>query len=358
AELIAPLPHLRVLGQEAIHRAFGTDVLPGVEQRGIDLRRGVIHEARLMQQREDRAALARTERAGRGAPRRRGPRGPAAAIVGRAREPERGARGGDAQPRPDLGDRRHHEVSVASGVPSNAATCFCSSTSASARSARFFHRLISRSCSASFLSRGSATRRTGPRFFGAPASSPRSRAVRHVVRCEEYNPSRRNNAPTAPGVLHASASRTIFRLYSAVNRRRVAFAVTSISGPPGARSSTLIVLQSLLALDTNLNYSRTMKDKSHRATRRCYRSGVWTLRGTQTRRLDGHSLYSASHVPIRAERQAGRRRVRHPRRQLGRWPGLAEGDRHPTRADQAPGRVCGRRAPSGESPAWDARIGP
>ncbi len=101
-----------------------------------------------------------------------------------------------------------------------------------------------------------------------------------------------------------------------------------------------------------------MKDKSHRATRRCYRSGVWTLRGTQTRRLDGHSLYSASHVPIRAERQAGRRRVRHPRRQLGRWPGLAEGDRHPTRADQAPGRVCGRRAPSGESPAWDARIGP
>src|SRR6266568_5473614 len=76
AELIAPLPHLRVLGQEAIHRAFGTDVLPGVEQRGIDLRRGVIHEARLMQQREDRAALARTERAGTsespGAPTRTG----------------------------------------------------------------------------------------------------------------------------------------------------------------------------------------------------------------------------------------------------------------------------------------------
>src|SRR3989449_6318132 len=55
-----------------------------------------------------------------------------------------------------------------------------------------------------------------------------------------------------------------------------------------------------------------MKDKSHRATRRCYRSGVWTLRGTQARRPEGHSLYSASHVPIRAERQAGRRRVRQP----------------------------------------------
>src|SRR5213594_2342496 len=198
------------------------------------------------------------ERPWRRPSRRRGPCGPAPAVVRGARQAERRARGGDAQPRPDLGDRRHHEVSVASGVPSNAATCFCSSTRASARSARFFHRLISRSCSASFLSRGSATRRTGPRFFGAPASSPRSRAVRHVVRCEEYNPSRRNNAPTAPGVLHASASRTIFRLYSAVNRRRVAFAVTSISGPPGARSSTLIVLQSLLALDTKLPGGRCL----------------------------------------------------------------------------------------------------
>src|SRR5206468_3071530 len=83
--------------------------------------------------------------------------------------------GGDAQPRSDLGDRRHHEVSSANGVPSNAATCFCSATSASARSARFCHRLISRACSASFLSRGSTPRRAGPRFFGAPASSLRSR---------------------------------------------------------------------------------------------------------------------------------------------------------------------------------------
>ena len=97
------------------------------------------------------------------------------------------------------------------------------------------------------LSRGSATRRTGPRFFGAPTSSPRSRAARHVVRCEEweeYNRSRRSNAPTAPDVLHASASRTIFRLYSSVNRRRVAFATTSITGPPAVCSNALILLQS------------------------------------------------------------------------------------------------------------------
>src|SRR6266567_8024154 len=57
---------------------------------------------------------------------------------------------------------------------------------------------------------------------------------------------------------------------------------------------------------SNLDYSRTMKEKSHRVSRRCYRSGVDALRGTRTGRLDGHSLYSASHVPIRAERQSRR----------------------------------------------------
>ena len=73
--------------------------------------------------------------------------------------------GRDAEPRSDLGDRRHQEVSMASGVPSNAAICFCSSTSASARSARFRQWVFSRLSSVIRLSRGSATRRTGPRFF-------------------------------------------------------------------------------------------------------------------------------------------------------------------------------------------------
>src|SRR5207244_8258090 len=75
---------------------------------------------------------------------------------------------------------------------------------------------------------------------------------RHVVRWEEYNPSRRSSAPIPPGVLQASASRTIFRLYSTVNRRRVAFATTSIADPPRACSNALIALQSCLALDTKL----------------------------------------------------------------------------------------------------------
>ena len=147
--MIPPLSHLVVGGQDSIHGPLGAQVLAFVEQRGLDLRRRVIHEARLMQHGEHRAALARTERPGRGVPRRRGPRGPTPTIVGRARQPEGGARGGDAQPRSDLGDGRHHEVSVARGVPSNAALCFCSSTRASDRSARFCHRLISRACSAS-----------------------------------------------------------------------------------------------------------------------------------------------------------------------------------------------------------------
>ncbi len=76
-------------------------------------------------------------------------------------------------------------------------------------------------------------------FGASPSSSPRSRAARHVVRCEEYSPSRRSSAPIAPGVVQRSASRTIRRLYSAVNRRRCAFATTSVSGrlPPAASAA-------------------------------------------------------------------------------------------------------------------------
>src|SRR5262249_5744881 len=63
---------------------------------------------------------------------------------------------------------------------------------------------------------------------------------------------------------------------------------------------------------SSLDYSRRVKEKGHRVSRRCYRSGVEAFLYTVLRRLDGHSLYSASHVPIRAEREADRGRVRHP----------------------------------------------
>src|SRR2546425_13090598 len=55
--------------------------------------------------------------------------------------------------------------------------------------------------------------------------------------------------------------------------------------------------------------SRAMKEKSHRAPRRCYRSGVWTLHGTQTWRLDGHSLYSAPRLPGPRDFEADHRHI-------------------------------------------------
>src|SRR5947209_20561083 len=68
----------------------------------------------------------------------------------------------------------------------------------------------------------------------------------------------------------------------------------------------------------SLDYSRTMKEKSHRVSRRCYRSGVEAFPCTAPRRLDGHSLYSASRLPIRGKRQAGGRGVRSEERRVGK----------------------------------------
>src|SRR5207244_6107971 len=72
-----PAPPPPELSPLSLHDALPiSEVLPGVEQRGVDLGRGEIHEARLMQHGENRAALARAERAGRGTPRRRSALGP------------------------------------------------------------------------------------------------------------------------------------------------------------------------------------------------------------------------------------------------------------------------------------------
>jgi hypothetical protein len=166
--------------QESVHRALRAEIGTLVEQGGVDLGGGQIHEARLVQPRQHGVLLVGGQGARRGAPLQGHVPGPPPTVVGRARQPERRTGGGNTQLRSDLGDRRYDEGSPVSGVPSNAATCFCGATRASARAARRCHRLISRACSASCLSRGSATRRTGPRFFGAVASSPRSRAARHV----------------------------------------------------------------------------------------------------------------------------------------------------------------------------------
>jgi hypothetical protein len=128
---------------------------------------------------------------------------------------------------------------------------------ASARSARLVSFSFWRSSSAIRLSLGSGGVVFGPRFFSvAPgASSPRSRAARHVVRCDEYSPSRRSSSPIAPGVLQASASFTILRLYSTPNCRRRAFSVTSVSSTGEAIADAVMSVRSSLALLTNLQGS-------------------------------------------------------------------------------------------------------
>src|SRR3954454_16121568 len=54
-----------------------------------------------------------------------------------------------------------------------------------------------------------------PRFLGVtPASWPSSRSRRHVVRCDEYKPSRRSTSPTPPSAPDASASSVSWRMRS------------------------------------------------------------------------------------------------------------------------------------------------
>jgi integrase len=79
-------------------------------------------------------------------------------------------------------------------------------------------------------SRGSAG--LHPRGRPSACSDPASRWRRHVTRCEEYRPSRRNNAPSCPDCVQASASRRISSLYSAVKRLRFGPSTSSGSGTP------------------------------------------------------------------------------------------------------------------------------
>ena len=64
--------------------------------------------------------------------------------------------------------------------------------------------------------------------------APCSRCRRQFAKCELYKPSRRSSAPSSPGRLHASVCLRMRSRYSAVNRRRWAFAGTSGSGAVAA----------------------------------------------------------------------------------------------------------------------------
>ncbi len=85
------------------------------------------------------------------------------------------------------------------------------------------------SASSSAILRSLASGPGRPRFFARPSIAPAAACLRHSEISDEYKPSRRNNAPFSPSGSRSYSAR-IRALYSAGNRRRVAFGGTSISG--------------------------------------------------------------------------------------------------------------------------------
>src|SRR5262249_43781667 len=218
-----------------------------------DLGRRQVDEPLVVQQGQDLLAISRGQRLpgpapfpwGRGPWRRAAP----LAVECGPGQPQGLAQLGDADASAPLLDQGDHEGALAPGRRSSPAKFFGASPRAPARAARPVICASCRSSSAIFRSRGSTGVGLRPRVLGvSPASSPRARARRHSTRWEEYNPSRRSRAPMAPGVVHASASLRIRRLYSAVYVRRRGFATTCTSAAPTA--TCVSIRSSLLALTT------------------------------------------------------------------------------------------------------------
>ena len=72
----------------------------------------------------------------------------------------------------------------------------------------FSRRVFSRSNLRTFSSRGFRSR-LRPRFLDSAFRDPLRAALRHVVRCDEYKPSRRRSRPTSPNSVQRSASSTV-----------------------------------------------------------------------------------------------------------------------------------------------------
>src|SRR5437867_10344753 len=231
-ELIAPLADLLVLGEDAVHRALRAEVVPLVEKRGIDLGRRAINEARFVENREGALSFLPRERPARRPSTVRPVARADRAVVRGPRDPHRGTGRHDTEPGTHVGDGVDHGLSSLSGswIPRISESFFWTAMMASARSTRAERRAIARALATSSRSRGAGADVLGPRFFGAsPAISPRSRAARQAWRRAAYTPSRPRSAPSSPG-RQASACSRIFRLYSAVNRRRLGLSETSGSG--------------------------------------------------------------------------------------------------------------------------------
>src|SRR5690606_27900279 len=232
--LRAAFLHRAVLGKHAVHRALRAQVLPLVEQRVERLRGRSIDEAFATQRFDDARLLLIGELARRTRPRRSPRRRPAPSLHCRPRHAECLAQRLDRQAASLLKHRVHESLPsssrVFSGIPSNVETFFWTSMIVSACSRRFSSRVTSRMRRRFSWITSLSGRPLRPRFFAASASSsPRARCLRHALRCDAYSPSRRSSSPMPPVWAKASASRRTRSLYCAVNRRRFAFAVTSVS---------------------------------------------------------------------------------------------------------------------------------
>src|SRR5580700_8204648 len=252
AKLIAALANLRVLAEHAVHRPHRTDVTAFVQERREHFGRRQVDQSRLVQRVEQSLTLGVAEPARRrSSPGLRAVDRRAMPVVGRAVDAQCGASRDDAEIRCKTEGGGHSLSSSIGGraIPSTCESFFWTSMIASARCTRRVSLAIRRCCSASCLSRASTTFGSGPRFFGVrPAISPRSACSRHFIKCDEYRPSRRSNAPSSPRCVQAAAACRTRLFSSALNLRLFAFAVTSVAGLPAGKDTTLIVGHASLAL--------------------------------------------------------------------------------------------------------------
>src|ERR1022692_2790575 len=127
----------------------------------------------------------------------------------------------------------------------------------------------------------------GPRFCGVkPWRMPALRSRRQVTRWDEYKPSRRSKAPISRDFLAWLVSAKICCLYSTVNLRRLALAITSglgcgvgwKSGPAlpaageGARTLDFLMLKS---------FSPCTLINDTRVSQLCWHRGSPKIRGHQ-----------------------------------------------------------------------------
>src|SRR5215207_37469 len=215
AQLIAPLPHFVRRRQNTVHGAPRAKVDLFVKQGRIHLARSAILKARTVEHISHGGALLGTQGSGRngafGRCQRRCFGQLPRTIMATARQPQHPAGFNNANGCGQVINRIHYDRSSERGMgrvtPSSCATFFWTSMISSAWAKRASKRAFSVRTWASSSANGSGGTTFGPRGCGVSAWSwPAARKRRHLTRWDEYNPSRRSNAPICPGCVHASAS--------------------------------------------------------------------------------------------------------------------------------------------------------